>query len=476
MSVPISNVSTSFLTEDFLLENKYSRILYHEYASKQPIIDYHNHLPPNQIANNTSFDNISAVWLAGDHYKWRAMRALGIPEEYITGQASDREKFEKWAHAVPYTMRNPLYHWTHLELKRYFDIDQTLNQYNAREIYDQTNNKLQSPGFSSLGLLSKMNVKVVCTTDDPTDNLIHHQTFGKQNNSIRMKPAFRPDKAFAVENPLVYHHYIDKLSESCSMSIDSYADLLAALQNRIDFFHQVGGRISDHGLENLYFEPDSKLDVETIFKKAISAQVLTKAEISLFKYMTLIELGKMYHAKGWVQQFHLGALRNNNTRSLTKLGPDTGFDSIGDYSQASALSGFLNMLDKTDQLAKTVLYNLNPADNEVIASMVGNFSGEGIKGKIQFGSAWWFLDQKDGMEKQINSLSNIGLISCFVGMLTDSRSFLSFPRHEYFRRILCNLFGRDIANGELPNDEQWIGKIISDICYNNANEFFDFGN
>jgi glucuronate isomerase len=476
MSSPISKVSRAFITDDFLLENKYSKILYHDYAAKQPIIDYHNHLAPNQIAENKLFDNITSIWLAGDHYKWRAMRTLGISEEFITGVASNWEKFEKWAYAVPYTMRNPLYHWTHLELLRYFGIHQTLNQGNAREIYDLTNSQLQSPGFSAQGLLSQMNVKVVCTTDDPTDNLIHHQNFAKQGNEMKMKPAFRPDKAFAVENPLVYHHYIEKLSESSSISIESFSDLLAALQNRIDFFHKIGGRLSDHGLENLYFEPDSKLDLETIFKKAITAQVLTKAEISFFKFNTLIELGKMYHAKGWVQQFHVGALRNNNTRGLTKLGPDTGFDSIGDFSQASALSGFLNLLDKTDQLTKTIIYNLNPSDNEVIASMTGNFNDGSIKGKIQFGSAWWFLDQKDGMEKQMNSLSNIGLVSCFVGMLTDSRSFLSFPRHEYFRRILCNLFGKDIANGELPNDEQWIGKIISDICYNNANEYFDFGN
>lgn len=476
MPVSISRVSPSFITEDFLLENKYAKTLYHGYAASQPIIDYHNHLAPDQIAENKIFENITSIWLAGDHYKWRAMRALGISEKYITGQANDWEKFEKWAYAVPYTMRNPLYHWTHLELKRYFGIHDTLNQNNGREIYDLTNSQLQSPEFSTQGLLSKMNVKVVCTTDDPTDNLIHHQNFAKQGTGLKMKPAFRPDKAFAVENPLTYHSYIEKLSAASSISISSYDDLLAALQNRIEFFHQVGGRLSDHGLESLYFESNSKLDLDTIFKKAISAQVLSKEEISFFKYRTLIELGKMYHAKGWVQQFHLGALRNNNTRSLTKLGPDTGFDSIGDFSQASALSGFLNELDKSDQLAKTVIYNLNPSDNEVIATMAGNFNDGSVKGKIQFGSAWWFLDQKDGMEKQINSLSNIGLISCFVGMLTDSRSFLSFPRHEYFRRILCNLFGRDIANGELPNDEQWIGKIISDICYNNANEYFDFGN
>jgi glucuronate isomerase len=475
MSIPISNVSTSFVTEDFLLENKYSKILYHDYAAKQPIIDYHNHLPPDQIAQNKIFDNITSIWLAGDHYKWRAMRALGISEKYITGDASDWEKFEKWSYAVPFTMRNPLYHWTHLELLRYFDIHETLHQNNAKEIFEQTNRQLQSPDYSTQGLLSKMNVKVVCTTDDPTDNLIHHQEFQKQGNSLKMKPAFRPDKAYGVDNPITYPDYINKLSDSTSIAINTYADLLQALQNRIDFFHNVGGRLSDHGLESLYFEPNLNLDPDKIFKKATSAQVLTKEEISFFKYRTLIELGKMYHAKGWVQQFHLGALRNTNTRSLSRLGPDTGFDSIGDFSQASSLSGFLNELNKTDQLAKTILYNLNPSDNEVFASMAGNFNDGSIKGKIQFGSAWWYLDQKDGMEKQINSLSNIGLISCFVGMLTDSRSFLSFPRHEYFRRILCNLFGRDIANGELPNDEQWIGKIINDICYHNANEFFDFG-
>ncbi|WP_373494765.1 glucuronate isomerase [Aquiflexum sp.] len=471
--LPQRNIQ-SYISEDFLLSNEFSRKLYHCYAKNQPIIDYHNHLSPEQISNNKIFDNITEIWLKGDHYKWRAMRTLGIDESYITGNANDWEKFEKWAYTVPYTLRNPLYHWTHLELQRYFDIHDVLDQNNALEIYKCTNEQLNTAEFSTQSLLSKMNVEVVCTTDDPTDSLEYHRDFRNSGSSFQMFPAFRPDKSYTIDSPDDYRIYLNKLSEASGISIQNYDDLLSALLNRIGFFHEKGGRISDHGLENLYYFKNSSLDAHRIFKSVMDGNIPTDEEVSFFKFKTLQELCKMYHAKGWTQQFHLGALRNNNSRMFSKLGADTGFDSIGDFRQAASLSGFLNELDKTDQLAKTILYNLNPGDNEVMATMTGNFNDGSIKGKIQFGSGWWFLDQKDGMEAQMNTLSNMGLISCFVGMLTDSRSFLSFPRHEYFRRILCDLFGKDMQNGELPQDEKWIGKIIQDICYYNAKDYFQF--
>ncbi|WP_296700263.1 glucuronate isomerase [Algoriphagus sp.] len=466
----------AFLSEDFLLNNKYSRKLYHEFAKDQPIIDYHNHLPPSEINSNKKFENISRIWLAGDHYKWRAMRTLGIPETYITGDASDREKFQKWAEAVPYTLRNPLYHWTHLELKRYFDIDELLTKENAGRIFDQTSEMLQGEDFSTCSLLEKMNVEVVCSTDDPTDSLIEHVEFSKKGRNLEMYSAFRPDKSFAVEDQATYNKYLVKLGEiSLGQDIESYDELLQALQNRVNYFHARGCRVSDHGLEQLYFfENDLSYDMDGLLQMVRKGNALLPDQAKFFKYQVLKELSKMYHEKGWVQQFHLGALRNTNARMLQFLGPDTGFDSIGDFDQAKALAQYLNALDSTDQLCKTILYNLNPRDNEVMATMIGNFNDGSIKGKIQFGSGWWYMDQKDGMEKQINTLSNMGMVSCFIGMLTDSRSFLSFPRHEYFRRILCNLFGNDVENGELPWDEAWLGKIIQDICYQNAKNYFDF--
>jgi len=465
-----------FLSKDFLLLNKYSRILYHEYAKNQPIIDYHNHLTPSEINSNKTFENISKIWLAGDHYKWRAMRTLGIPEVYITGDASDREKFQKWAETVPFTMRNPLYHWTHLELKRYFGIDELLNKENADRIFDQTTEMLQGQDFSTCSLLEKMNVEVICTTDDPTDSLIEHVEFSKKGNSLEMYSAFRPDKSFAVENTETYNNYLKKLGEtSLGHEVRNYEELLNALRIRIDYFHERGCRVSDHGLEQMYyFENDLSFDMDGLMQMLRNGDSLLPEQAKFFKYRILKELSRMYHSKGWVQQFHLGALRNTNTRMLQVLGPDTGFDSIGDFDQAKTLAQFLNALDSTDQLCKTILYNLNPRDNEVLATMIGNFNDGSIKGKIQFGSGWWYMDQKDGMEKQINTLSNMGMVSCFIGMLTDSRSFLSFPRHEYFRRILCNLFGKDVENGELPWDEAWLGKIIQDICYHNAKNYFDF--
>ncbi|EMS31938.1 Uronate isomerase [Mariniradius saccharolyticus AK6] len=466
---------TSFLDEDFLLENKYSKILYHDFAAFLPIIDYHNHLPPDQIAANRIFENITKIWLAGDHYKWRAMRTLGIQEQYITGDASDLEKFEKWSETVPYTLRNPLYHWTHMELSRYYGINQLLGPSNGTRLYHQCSELTNSSDFSTRRLLERMNVEVVCTTDDPADSLEHHQAFSTESEKFKMFPAFRPDKAFAIDQP-GYWAYLEKLGISSGVDIVDYPALLEALRKRIDFFHLNQCRLSDHGLERLYWFEAYKHDEARIFQKSKEGKPLEAEEAAYFKYAVLLQLCHMYHEKGWTQQFHLGALRNNNSRILAKLGPDTGFDSIGDFSQAQALSKFLNELDNTDQLTKTVLYNLNPSDNEVFATMVGNFNDGSVKGKIQFGSGWWFLDQKDGMEAQINTLSNMGLISCFIGMLTDSRSFLSFPRHEYFRRILCNLFGKDMQNGLLPQDEDWIGKIVQDICYFNAKNFFGFHN
>jgi glucuronate isomerase len=464
-----------FLTEDFLLSTEFAKTLYHQYAKDLPIIDYHCHLPPQEIAADRQFENLTKVWLEGDHYKWRAMRTLGIDEKYITGNAPDAEKFDQWAFAVPYTMRNPLYHWTHLELKRYFGIDKLLTPETSSEIYKDCSTQLQSSASTTRQMMTKMNVEVVCTTDDPSDSLEHHQKIHNDKFHIKILPTFRPDKSFAAENPAAYKNYLEKLSTASGIEIKSFDTLISALENRIDYFHSVGCRLSDHGLEQLYY-PDSKQKntAKIIFENVIRGEVPAKDDLAFFKYSVLVELGRFYHKKGWTQQFHIGALRNTNDRMLSKLGPDTGFDSIGDFSQSVNLAKFLNELDSTNQLAKTILYNLNPADNEVIATMIGNFNDGSTKGKVQFGSAWWFLDQKDGMEKQINTLSNLGLISCFIGMLTDSRSFLSYPRHEYFRRILCNLIGKDVANGELPADEKWLGKLVSDISYHNAKNYFNF--
>lgn len=466
-------VMNTFIHEDFLLQTPFAGRLYHDYAKNLPIIDYHNHLSPKKIAEDFQFDNISQVWLQGDHYKWRAMRTLGIEEKYITGNATDQEKFVKWGETVPFTVRNPLYHWTHLELKRYFNIDLLLDQNNAQNIYNTCSEQLQLPSHSTLGLLKQMKVEVVCTTDDPLDTLEYHKK-GTKNATLKLLPAFRPDKAYAVENTTNFLEYISQLQGVVNTSIHSYTDLLEALESRINYFHENGCRLADHGLEYLPFCKNENFDSSKIFKRLKNGESLNSHEVAYFKSGVLKFLAKCYHKKGWVQQFHLGALRNNNQRMLQKLGPDSGFDSIGDFSQAASLSNFMDYLDSTDELAKTIIYNLNPADNEVIAAMIGNFNDGSVKGKIQFGSAWWFLDQKDGMEKQLNSLSNIGLLSCFAGMLTDSRSFLSFPRHEYFRRVLCNLIGNDVAKGELPEDEKWLGKIVSDICYYNAKAYFPF--
>lgn len=470
-----TKLEKSFLNDDFLLRNDFAKMLYHDYVKGLPIIDYHCHLPPNEIANNRQFENLTKIWLDGDHYKWRAMRTLGTDEKFITGNAPDNEKFDKWAYAVPYTVRNPLYHWSHLELKRYFGIDKLISPQTSEEIYKECTYKLSESDYSTQSLILKMNVEVICSTDDPIDSLEHHQKLSKHGFGVKILPAFRPDKSFAIENPESYKAYLEKLSTASSISITSFDTLLQALANRVDYFEKNGCKLSDHGLERMYYVKEkNSLNPDTIFKKVLKAEAISSDEVEFFKYSVLLALGKMYHAKGWTQQFHLGALRNTNARMLKQLGPDTGFDSIGDFKQSETLSQFLNELDRSNQLAKTILYNLNPSDNEVMATMIGNFNDGSVKGKIQFGSAWWFLDQKDGMEKQINALSNLGLLSCFIGMLTDSRSFLSFPRHEYFRRILCNLIGKDVEKGELPADEKWLGKIVSDICYHNAKTYFNF--
>jgi glucuronate isomerase len=463
-----------FLDENFLLGTDAARQLYHEYAKEMPIIDYHCHLPPREIAADHRFANLTQAWLYGDHYKWRAMRTNGVEEGYCTGEKPDWEKFQKWAETVPYTLRNPLYHWTHLELQRYFEIDEILNGRMARKIYDECTEKLQTKEFSVRNLMRKMNVQTVCTTDDPVDTLEYHRQLRQDRFEIPVLPAFRPDNAMNVDNPERFNNYIRKLETATNVAISNFNDYLFALENRHDFFSSMGCAVSDHGLEELYAEEFTGWEVETIFNKVRGGKELNDMERRKFKSAMLVHFAEWDWEKGWVQQFHLGALRNNNTRMTLRLGPDTGWDSIGDFSQGRALGRFLDRLDKEDKLAKTILYNINPADNALIATMTGNFNDGSVAGKVQFGSAWWFLDQKDGMTNQINTLSNMGLLSRFVGMLTDSRSFLSFPRHEYFRRILCNLFGEEITNGELPNDMEWIGKVVRDICYYNARQYFNF--
>jgi glucuronate isomerase len=463
-----------FLGDDFLLNTKTAERLYHEYAAPLPVLDYHCHLPPQLIAADRRFENMTEIWLNGDHYKWRAMRANGVNEEYITGKKSDWEKFQEWAATVPYTLRNPLYHWTHLELKRYFKIDSILNQDSAKEIFETCNGKLQTPGYSVRNLLKLMRVELVCSTDDPTDSLEHHLKLKKESFEIRVLPAFRPDNALTIDDPDFFNQYLKELEKASDLTINSYKTYLDALKSRHEFFHASGCRLSDHGLEQLVSESVTDTETRAIFDKARKGGRPDPKEADKFKTAVLLQLAEWDHEKGWVQQFHLGALRNNNSRMLSTLGPNTGFDSIGDFRQGRALSGFLNALDKKNRLAKTILYNVNPSDNELMATMIGNFNDGSVAGKIQWGSAWWFMDQKEGITRQLNALSNMGLLSRFIGMVTDSRSFLSYPRHEYFRRILCDLIGTEIENGELPNDISWTGKLIQDICYHNAKHYFNW--
>lgn len=465
-----------FLDENFLLNNKTAERLFHDFAKGMPIIDYHNHLPPQEIAMDLNFENITKAWLNGDHYKWRAMRTNGVNEEYITGTGSDWEKFEAWSATVPYTLRNPLYHWTHLELQRYFGINENLNKETAKHIYEDSSIKLQTKEYSVRGLLEKMNVKLLCTTDDPLDNLQFHQQIRQDEWKVRVLPAFRPDKAMNVDDADSFNNYLNELEKVADVSISGFNDYIAALKKRHDYFAANQCSLSDHGLEEIYAEDYTDAEIASFFTKIRSGINLTLPEIRKFKSAMLVHLAEWDYEKGFVQQYHLGALRNNNSRMFRKLGADTGWDSIGDFSHARALAKFLNRLDKNNKLAKTIIYNLNPSDNELFATMIGNFNDGSVAGKIQWGSSWWFLDQKDGMTKQLNTLSNMGLLSRFIGMLTDSRSFLSFPRHEYFRRLLCNLFGEEIEKGELPNDIDWIGKVIQDISYNNARTYFNWHN
>ena len=467
-------MSRNFITENFLLHSDSAVKLYHEHAKEQAIIDYHCHLPVEEIANDRIFENISQIWLEGDHYKWRAMRAAGVNERYCTGDASPRDKFRKWAETVPLTLRNPLYHWTHLELKRYFGIDKLLNGKNADKIFDEVNDKLRESSFSVRNLLRKMNVETLCTTDDPIDSLEFHQIIAESQFEINVLPAWRPDKATAIESE-EFNNYIDKLGEASKITINNLNDLYAALKSRHDYFHERGCRLSDHGLETFYATTFSEKEIINIFSKARNRANIDEQEIKKFKSALLLFLAELDHERGWVQQFHIGAIRNNNLRMYQKLGPDKGFDSIGDAGIARDMSNFLSKLDSRGKLTKTILYNLNPSDNEVFATMAGNFNDGTIPGKMQFGAAWWFLDQKDGMTKQINSLSNMGLLSQFVGMLTDSRSFMSYPRHEYFRRTLCNIIGEDVTRGEIPEDYNLLGKLVEDICYFNAKRYFGFG-
>ena len=465
----------SFITEDFMLSNDAAKQLYHEGAEKMPIIDYHCHLIPQMIAQNHQFSDITELWLGGDHYKWRAMRGNGVPEEYITGGRSSWEKFSKWAETVPYTMRNPLYHWTHLELKRVFDIDKLLSPATARDIFEECNAKLATEEFRGQALIKKFNVETVCTTDDPADDLRWHKQILDKPFGVKVIPAWRPDKAMAIENPEAYKEYIQKLSEAADMEICTYSDLIEALAKRHDFFESMGCRLSDHGLETFYAADYTDSEIEAIFAKVLSGKQADAEELDKFRSACLHDFAVMDAEAGWAQQFHIGAIRNNNTKMFYQLGPDTGYDAIHDVQCAAAGHRFFDRLTLEGKLAKTILYCLNPKDNEVLMTMAYTFNDGTVPGKMQFGSGWWFLDQEDGMRKQMNALSALGLFTRFVGMLTDSRSFISYPRHEYFRRILCSVLGEDIEKGKLPASEmEFITKVVEDISYNNAKNYFNF--
>lgn len=462
-----------FLDHDFLLNTDTAKALYHDHARHEPIYDYHCHLPPEQIADNHRFSNLFEIWLAGDHYKWRAMRSNGVEERFCTGDADPFEKFMAFARTVPRTLRNPLYHWTHLELQRYFDIHELLNEHTARAIWDEANRKMAEGDFSTHAILHRQRVSVVCTTDDPTDDLSNHRKIWQTWLKTKVYPTFRPDKALRVDDPALFNDWVDRLEVAAGMRIHNFGSFLDALAQRHQAFHEVGCRLSDHGLEHCYAEPCDEDEARVIFKRVRQkAKAADPADHARFATFMMVFFGRLDAARGWTKQLHLGAMRNNNTRLFRKLGPDTGFDSIGDFPQARALAGYLDLLDQTGELPKVILYNLNPADNYLMASMIGNFQDGSIPGKIQFGSGWWFLDQKEGMTWQINALSHLGLLSRFVGMLTDSRSFLSFPRHEYFRRILCSILGDEVERGELPNDMDLLSGMVRDICFRNAVQYF----
>jgi glucuronate isomerase len=460
-----------FIHEDFLLQNRTARRLYHQYAEEQPILDYHCHLPPRDIADNRQFRNLFEIWLEGDHYKWRAMRSNGIAERFCTGAADPFAKFQAWAATVPHTLRNPLYHWTHLELKRYFDIEELLDEASAARIWKKANERLASPELSTQGIFKRFDVRIVCTTDDPTDDLSAHKTMARSQCGTTVLPAFRPDKALGVDHPEQWIPWVKRLSEASDVEVQSLSALLKALRLRHDFFHAQGCRLSDHGMTQAYADFCGEKVAAAIFAKALRKKPASPEEHAQFASFMMLFFGRLDAEKGWTKQLHLGAQRNNNTRALRQLGPDTGFDSIGDYPQAAALAAYLDRLDQEQALPKTIIYNNNPTDNYAFGTMLGNFQDGSMPGKIQLGSGWWFLDQKEGIEWQLNTLSNLGLLSRFVGMITDSRSFMSYPRHEYFRRVLCNLLGRDVENGEMPDDDMLIGPMIRNICYGNAQRY-----
>jgi glucuronate isomerase len=462
-----------FIHPDFILQSETGKRLYHEYASKLPIIDFHCHLSPEMIAMDRQFDNIGQVWLEGDHYKWRAMRANGINEQYCTGKATDFEKFEKWAETVPYTIGNPLYHWTHLELARYFNINELLSPKTAKSIYDQATALLRTPDYSVRGLIRKMNVEVICTTDDPVDSLEFHLKL-KKEFEVKVLPTFRPDKVLKADDPAMLNGYLKQLGQVANIDINSFAKLVEAVDKRHAFFHESGCKLSDHGLDRFFYAQFTQNEVDAIFAKLLAGKNISDEEIEKYRTAILIELTRMNHKRGWTQQLHVGALRNNNTRKFNQLGPDTGWDSIGNSQDSYKISRFLDALDSTDQLAQTILYNLNPSDNEMMATMIGNFNDGSAPGKIQYGAAWWFLDQKTGMEEHFKALSALGLITRFVGMVTDSRSFLSYPRHEYFRRIICEYFGSEVDKGIIPNDDSLLKPAIEGISYYNPKNYFKF--
>lgn len=467
-----------FMDENFLLNTKTAQELYHNHAAHLPIIDYHCHLNPQLVADDYRFKSITEIWLGGDHYKWRALRSNGVDEHFITGDADDWAKFEKWAETVPYTFRNPLYHWTHLELRTAFGVNKLLNPVTAREIYEECNDKLlNDPSMTARGLMRKYRVETVCTTDDPVDSLEHHKRIAESGFEIKVLPTWRPDKAMAVEKPEQYRAYIEKLSEVSGVSITSFNDLVDALKVRHDFFESMGCKLSDHGIEEFYAEDYTDAEINDIFNKVYGGTSLTDEEIRKFKSAMLMVFGEMDADSGWTQQFHYGTIRDNNTKMFKLLGPDTGFDSIGEFNTAKSCAKYLDRLNSRGKLTKTILYNLNPSANEVMATMLGNFQDGSVAGKIQLGSGWWFNDQIDGMQRQMNALSLLGLLSRFVGMLTDSRSFLSYPRHEYFRRTLCNLIGDDVENGEIPYsgyEADRVKAMVEDISYYNAKNFFKF--
>ena len=463
-----------FIDEEFLLGSVAARRLYRKFAKGEPIFDYHCHISPRDIAANRRFGDLFEIWLAGDHYKWRAMRSNGVAEKFITGDASPEQKFQAWARTVPHTLRNPLYHWTHLELRRYFGITELLSEKTAARIWKQANARLATPALTAQGILKQFKVKVVCTTDDPVDTLEHHRAFARQGHPTRMLPAFRPDKALTVNAPASFNPWVERLAAAANVDINGFGAFISALERRHDYFHAQGCRLSDHGLNHCFADFCSEKVAAGIFKKARQGEPVSALEQSQFASFMMMFFGRLDAKRGWTKQLHLGALRNNNTRLLARLGPDTGFDAIGDFPQAQALAAYLDRLDAEKALPKTIVYNLNPADNYVFASVIGSFQDGTVPGKIQFGSGWWHLDQKQGMEWQLDALSNLGLLSRFIGMITDSRSFMSYPRHEYFRRILCNLIGRDIQTGAIPDDESLVGPMISNICQANAKSYLAF--